>query len=151
MGFVDQTRICHGEGMKSLLPPFTAFCLSISALVAVVHAEVSPAHMRIETNNKAETTKAALTQSRSLTVYVDNSSQEQMDLKVKFVVFGRDATSKDIVTVGQGEVPVTVKPHGQEKITTPEAKATYNDPKPAKARRRWIRPGRKSSVTACNS
>jgi hypothetical protein len=140
MGFVARTPICHGEGMKFLASPITAFCLSISALVAVAHAEVSPVHMRIEASNKAETTKTSSTQSRSLTVYVDNSSQEQMELKVKYEIFGRDATSKDIVSVGKGEVPVSVKPHGQEKVSTPEAKATYNDPKPAKGQTKKVDP-----------
>jgi len=140
MGFVARTLICHGEDMKFLASPFTAFSLSIFALVAVAQAEVSPVHMRIEASNKAETTKTSSTQTRTLTVYVDNSSQEQVELKVKYVIFGRDATSKDIVTVGQGEVPVSVKPHGQEKVTTPEAKATYNEPKPAKGQAKKVDP-----------
>src|SRR3954463_14063959 len=98
--------------MKPLLSPLAAFCVSISAFLAVSHAEVNPVHMRIETSAKNSTDKTTTSQTRILNVIVDNSGQEAAELKVKYVIFGRDVTSKDIVTVAQGEVPVSVKPHG---------------------------------------
>ena len=111
--------------MKFPYSSLTAICLSFSAFAFTAHAELSPVHMRIETNNKNSVDKTSSTQSRSLNVILDNSSSEQVDVKVKYVIFGRDASSKDIVTVGQGEMPATIKPHGTEKVSTPEAKATY--------------------------
>ena len=117
--------------MKRSMLPLVAFCLSITAFSAVSRAESSPIRIRVEATNKLDPEKTKTTQTRVLNVTLDNSSAEPQELKVKFAVFGRDVSSRDIVTVGQGEVPVTVKGRGSEKVQTTEAKASSDDPKPA--------------------
>src|SRR4051812_27223380 len=129
--------------MKNLCPPVAPFFVATVVLIAAAYAEVSPVRMRVEAANKVDVDKTTTTQSRTLNVIVDNSSAEPLDLKVKFAVFGRDVTSKDIVTVAQGEVPVTVKPHGSEKVPTPPAKASVNEPKPAKGQKKVDPTGQK--------
>lgn len=86
-----------------------------------VFAQVSPVRLRVEQVSKSDTTSYKTVQTRSLNVQVSNGSLEAVELKLKYVIFGRNLKGGDVVTVGSGEVPVTVKPQGTEKVTTPVA------------------------------
>jgi hypothetical protein len=64
------------------------------------------------------------TQHRGLTVYVSNNSTEPTTLKIKHVIFGRGIKDHEIVSVSQGEHPVTVKPSDTEKVEIAAATVT---------------------------
>ena len=116
------------------------FCFATALLLAVGHAEVSPIRVRVEVTSKTDADrqkdKDTTTYTRILNVIVDNAGAEPAELKVKYAVFGRDIASKDIVTLGQGEVPVSVKARGTEKVQTPKADAVLDEPKPARGQKK---------------
>jgi hypothetical protein len=93
----------------------------------VFAAPPSAVRLRVEQVSKSDTISYKSVQSRSLNITVANSSNEALELKVKYVVFGRDVSTKDVVTVGQGELPVSVKALGTEKVQTPAAQAASED------------------------
>ena len=101
--------------------------LALQLIEIAAVAQVSPVRVRVEQVNEAKTISYKSVQTRSLNVLLSNSSTDSQELKVKFVIFGRDIKSKDIVTVLEGEMPVTLKPSGTEKIQTPEAHAVAEE------------------------
>jgi hypothetical protein len=113
----------------------TVFCFATALLLAIGHAEVSPIRVRVEVTSKTDADRAkdkdTTTYSRLLNVIVDNGGAEAAELKVKYAIFGRDVESRDIVTLGMGELPVSVKARGTEKVQTPKADATVEEVKKA--------------------
>lgn len=90
----------------------------------------SAVSIRVEQANKSDMDGKDRTKrdhERTLNVFVTNNSSEQLDLKVKHVIFGRDMLHHDYMTAGEGEKAVTVKPHSSEKVETPPAKTTSID------------------------
>jgi hypothetical protein len=81
--------------------------------------------VRTEQSNKLDIEKTTKSAARSLKIFVSNASKEMIDVKVKYLFFGRDAKGKDVVVVDQGEKPIQVKPLATEMIETPTAKATF--------------------------
>jgi hypothetical protein len=125
--------------MKAFKLP-SMFCFATALLLAVGHADVSPIRVRVEVTSKTDADrgkdKDTTTYSRFLNVIVDNGGAEAAELKIKYAIFGRDIASKDIVTLGSGEVPVSVKPRGSEKVQTPKADAVLDEPKPQKGQKK---------------
>jgi hypothetical protein len=119
--------------MKVKLP--SLFCLATALFLAASQAEVSPIRVRVEVTSKTDADrgkdKDSTTYSRVLNIIVDNSAPEAAELKVKYAIFGRDVSSKDIVTLGMGELPASVKARGTEKVQTPKAEATVEEVKKA--------------------
>lgn len=98
-----------------------------AGFTSTVFAQVSPVRLRVEQVSKSDTTSYKTVQTRSLNVQVSNGSPEAVELKLKYVVFGRNLKGGDIVTVGAGEVPVTVKLQGTEKVATPAVTAVSQE------------------------
>jgi hypothetical protein len=112
--------------MKTPLIAFVALAAAfLSATTA--HAQLSTLRMRLEANSSADRDSYKLTQSRSLTIYLNNSGLEPADVVVKWAVLGRDIKSKDIVTVDSGEIKSSLKPRGDDKLQTPVAKAASEE------------------------
>ena len=62
---------------------------------------------------------------RALKISVVNSSNEPLELKLKYVLFGRDAADKDIKAIDQGDRPAPVKPRSTEIVETGTATAVF--------------------------
>lgn len=109
---------------RSLLLAFTvvAAILLTSAL-----AQVSPIRMRVEQVSKGDKTSYKTVQSRSLTIHLTNSSQQPADVVVKWAVLGKDISSKEVVTVEQGEMKSSLKASGSEKLQTATAQAASEE------------------------
>lgn len=114
--------------MKSPISSLLCLAVTVLSIPAAALAEPSPVHVRTEQANKLEVEKKFTRHaSRSLKIFVSSSSKEALDLKVKYVVFARDLTGKDMVVVDQGEKAIQVKPFATEMIETPTTKATSID------------------------
>ena len=101
--------------------------LSVTALFAgstLVHAEPSAVRIRVEQANKTDTEKFKKTQKRSLKIQVSNSGKEALELTVKYVFFGRDLSSKDIVGIDKGDLPASVGPGLTVAVETPTVTAS---------------------------
>ena len=114
------------------LSPHVAVCLIATASLfhAPLRAEPSAVSIRVEQANKSDMDgkdRHSRDHIRTLNIFVDNNSVEQLELKVKHIVFGRDMLHHDYMTVGEGEKLITVKPHGSEKVETPPAKSNSTD------------------------
>lgn len=99
----------------------------LTMTVSCAQAQVGAVRVRMEQTSKSDTTSYKTVQSRSLNVFVSNSSKEALELKVKWAVFGRDLKDQQIVTIEQGELPVSVKPQGTEKIQTPQVRTAAEE------------------------
>ena len=78
-------------GMKSPVSSLLYLAAIVLGIPAVALAESSPVHVRTEQSNKVEVEKKyTRNASRSLKIFVSSSSKETLDLKVKYVVFGRE-------------------------------------------------------------
>jgi hypothetical protein len=108
------------------------FVSALSGLAA--QAQVSPVRVRMEQSSKSDKsdskTGSKTVQSRNLVIYVTNGSKEPLDLKVKYAFFGRGLVDRQIATMEEGELPVSVKENGTEKVSTPEVNAESEDPRP---------------------
>jgi hypothetical protein len=113
--------------MKRLHHLLARLFLGGSILLATARAEPSPVTVRVEQVNTHDATKYKKTERRALNVFVANASQEALELKMKYVIFGRDVKSHEVVTVGQGEHPLSLKPLGSEKIETSSAAAVSEE------------------------
>jgi hypothetical protein len=113
--------------MRSPKLPIAFISAIVFAVAGTLRAEISAVTVRVEQtiksdmNQKDRTTR---THSRTLNVFVSNNSSELLDLKVKYIVFGRDMLNHDLITAGEGENPVSVKPRETEKVETAETKVT---------------------------
>ncbi len=65
------------------------------------------------------------TETRSLKIFVTNSSPNPADLKAKYTYFGRDMVSHSVVVVSSGEQAVSVKPQGETMAELPPSKSTW--------------------------
>jgi hypothetical protein len=102
--------------------------LLLFVLIGSLHAaEFNPVRIRVEKTGKSDTTSYKTVQTRSLTISVSNSSQEPLELKVKYAIFGRDIKTKEVVVVAEGELPVSVKAQETEKVETPLAHAVSEE------------------------
>jgi len=113
--------------MKHLAPLFICAALILLCPFALPGAGPSAIRIRVEQSGKTDTISYKTVQSRSLGILVSNTSNEALDLKVKYVIFGRDIKTQDVVTIEQGELPVSVKPLGTEKLQTPVAQAASEE------------------------
>ncbi|MEZ0256325.1 MAG: hypothetical protein ACAI37_13660 [Chthoniobacter sp.] len=117
--------------MRALLPPtVTTLIAVLFQLTVSLQAEPSAVSIRVEQANKSDMDgkdRFSRDHVRTLNIFVTNNSGEQLDLKVKHIVFGRDMVHHDLTTVGEGEKAVTVKPHGAEKVETPAAKSNSTE------------------------
>jgi hypothetical protein len=111
--------------MRSSLLPVAALFAALLSFTATGRAEEGGALMRVEQATRSDMNpknRLNRVHSRTLVVFVTNNSGEELQLKVKHIVFGRSLFNHDLVTVGQGERPVAVKPHSTERVETTEAK-----------------------------
>ena len=93
--------------------------LLVAAIVAVsfstnLRAELSPVNIRVEQPSKVENEPDKKTTTRKLKITLASNSQEEVVLKVKWALLGRDATDKEIKVVEEGELLSTVKPRGTD-------------------------------------
>jgi hypothetical protein len=109
------------------IPQISVVCLALLAgvFLSPLHAAPSAVRVRVEAVNKSETEKDKKTQKRSLKVFVSNSSKEALELKVKYVIFGRQlAERKEFVTVDEGQLPASVAPMETKQVDTLPATST---------------------------
>jgi len=88
-------------------------------------AEATAVVLRVDQYIKSDMNpkdRISRTHARTVNAIITNNSSESLQVKVKHVVFGRDMHEHQLVTVGEGENPATVKPHMTERIQTAEAK-----------------------------
>jgi hypothetical protein len=120
--------------MHSRFPRFSLALAAVFALTCTLHAQTGAISVRVEQDStmpKVEGAKPAApaapakpdpknkTQHRGLNIFVTNNSKDSADLKVKHIIFGREVEKHDVVTLGEGENPVTVKPASTEKVVVP--------------------------------
>jgi hypothetical protein len=108
----------------------TAFVCALTFSFAGLALADNAVSIRLEQATKSDMNpkdKLNRTHSRTINVFVTNNSANPVDLKVKYIVFGRDMLEHKMVTVGQGENPVSVKPHSTEKVDTAETKVTASE------------------------
>jgi hypothetical protein len=117
--------------MRALFPTTAATLLAVLLpFTASLRAEPSAVSIRVEQANKSDMDgkdRFSRDHVRILNIFVTNNSADQLELKVKHIVFGRDMIHHDYMTVGEGEKVITVKPHGSEKVETPPAKSTASE------------------------
>jgi hypothetical protein len=119
------------NSMRALFPHSAVNLLAVLCLFHVpLRAEPSAVSIRVEQANKSDMDgkdRFSRDHIRTLRIFVTNNSAEQLELKVKHIVFGRDMIHHDYMTVGEGEKAVTVKAHGSEQVETPEAKSNSTE------------------------
>lgn len=99
----------------------------MAGLISTAGAQVSPVRLRVEQSSKSDTTSYKNVQTRSLSIFLANSSAQPAEVKVKWAIFGRDIKSKEIVTVAQGETNASIKASGSEKVQTDAAHAVSEE------------------------
>jgi hypothetical protein len=104
-----------------------AFSVVTACLLSTAAAQVSPIRLRVEQTSKSDTIGYKSVQSRNLTILLANSSAQTADVKVKWAVLGRDLKSKEIVTIGQGELTASVAASATEKLQTPAVNAASEE------------------------
>ena len=124
MGKVRRTK--KAAGCACSIPPVlqnTAMRISKSLLVAVaaavsfstnLRAELSPVNIRVEQPSKTESEPDKKTTTRKLKITLSSSSQEELVLKVKWAILGRDVAGKEVKVVEEGELLSTIKPRGTD-------------------------------------
>ena len=88
-------------------------------------AEPNPVRIKVEQPSKTDLAGDTKTVKRALKVSVVNSSNEPLELKLKYVLFGRDAADKDIKVIDQGDRPASVKPRSTEIVETSTVSAVF--------------------------
>ncbi len=107
--------------MKLSFLPTTLCAFALIAAVSPAQAQVSPFRVRVEQVNKSDNEKFNKTQTRSLKIFVSNSSKEAAELIAKYVFFGREIKGNEVVKIDEGEKAVSVKPLGTEMVETGSA------------------------------
>ncbi len=87
--------------------------------------EPNPVRIKVEQPSKTDIEGDTKTVKRALKISVVNSSNEPLELKLKYVLFGRDAADKDIKAIDQGDRPAPVKPRSTEIVETGTATAVF--------------------------
>src|SRR5688572_19577875 len=98
-----------------------------AGLQSVAMAQVSPLRVRVEQTSKSDTIGYKSVQSRRLNVIISNSASAPADVKVKYVIFGRDIQSKEVVAIARSEMPATVPASGTTKLETAVAQAAAEE------------------------
>jgi hypothetical protein len=91
--------------------------LAVSAAVAFstsAHAALRAVSIRVEQQAKTESEPDKKTATRKLKILLSNSSQEELTLKVKWALLGRDLDKKEVSVVEEGELLATVKARGTD-------------------------------------
>ncbi|MCE9612017.1 MAG: hypothetical protein K8R23_17610 [Chthoniobacter sp.] len=112
---------------KSLLLVAVA-ALSLSTAICA-RAGVGPISMRVEQPSSTTNEGDKKTVKRNLKIIFSNSSAADVDIKIKYVLFGRDASEKEVKAVDNGDRGATVKARGTEVVETTKATAIMTDAK----------------------
>jgi len=116
--------------MRSPKLPIAFIAALVLGAAGTLRAETADVHVRVEQIIKSDMNqkdKSNRPHSRTLHIFVTNNSLDQLELKVKYIVFGRDMIKHDLITSGEGESPVSVKPRSTEKVETAETKVTATE------------------------
>ncbi len=100
--------------MKISTPLVAGLALALIGLLSTARAEVSPFRVRVEQVSKSDSEKHSKTQTRSLKIFVSNSSKESAELIAKYIIFGRDVKGNEVVKLDEGAKAVSSKPLGTE-------------------------------------
>lgn len=95
----------------------------------VQRPERSGVSIRVEQPSRTVSEGDKRTVTRSLKIFVTNSSTEAVELKVKYAFFGRDAAEKDAKTIAEGDRAASVKPRSTEIVETNTATAVLTESK----------------------
>jgi hypothetical protein len=112
--------------MNRLVLPLLAACFA-AVFAATAHAQTSPVRVQVAQTGKIDTISYKTVQTRTLTITVSSSAAEPLNLKVKYAIFCRDITNQEVYTLTQGELPVTVKARGVEKVQSMTASAAAEE------------------------
>lgn len=91
--------------------------VAVSAAVAFstnAHAALRAVTIRVEQQAKTESEPDKKTATRKLKILLSNSSNEELTLKVKWALMGRDLDKKEVAVVEEGELLATVKARGTD-------------------------------------
>jgi hypothetical protein len=116
--------------MKSSVLPLAAMVAGFFLASPAIHAETSAISIRVEASSKSEPGKPdryVITQNHSLKVYVTNSSKDVVDVKAKYIFFGRDLKDHKIDKINEGEKEAQVKPLATETVEIPAVTSTYTE------------------------
>jgi len=112
---------------KSLLL-VAAAALSFSSAVGA-RAGVGPISMRVEQPSSTTNEGDKKTVKKNLKITFSNSSGADVDIKIKYVLFGRDGAEKELKSVDTGDRGATVKARSNEVVETTKATAVIADAK----------------------
>lgn len=93
--------------------------LLVAALAAVscstsVFAGLSPVNIRVEQQSQSDNEPDKKSAKRKLKITLSSSVQEELILKVKWALLGRDVSTKEVTVVEEGEMLSTIKPRGTD-------------------------------------
>ena len=122
-------RLIEGS-IPSMKPPFASILglvLAVVALPCVAPAELSPFRLRVEQVSKSDNDKYSKKQQRSLKIFASNSSKEAAELRAKYIFFGKQANSSDVVKLDEGEKALSVGPLATQMVESGMATATFEE------------------------
>jgi len=98
-------------------------------LEKIAHDEKASIDLRVEQRNvmpgiRFATHGASRVQHRGLNIHLFNHSPDVVNLKIKYVIFGRDMVHHDVITISDGEIPVMIKPGTGEEVKVAPVSAT---------------------------
>jgi len=98
-------------------------------LEKIAHDEKVAVDLRVEQQNvmpgvRFGTHGASHVYHRGLNIHLFNHSPDVVNLKIKYVIFGREMVHHDVITIGDGEIPVMIKPGTGEDVKVAPVSAT---------------------------
>lgn len=114
--------------MKLHVPLLAGLAVASLGFTSRAFAEASPFRLRVEQVTKAEVEKFTKKQTRSLKIFVSNSSKTPAELTAKYVFFGRNTKEKEVVKIDEGSRPVSVGPLATAMVESGVATATSEEP-----------------------
>lgn len=130
-GRCGRLSFCPIEGtILGMKPPFASILglvLAAVALPCVARAELSPFRLRVEQVSKSDNDKFSKKQQRSLKIFASNSSKEAAELRAKYIFFGKQANSSDVVKLDEGEKAISVGPLATQMVESGMATASFEE------------------------
>jgi hypothetical protein len=118
--------------MKRAVLPVVVLAMIGTGFFPDASAAPNPVTVRVEQANKVSGGKTSMDkfirhQHRTLTVFVTNGAAETAQVLVKYTIFGREVTSREVVTIEHGERAATVAARTTATVETSKATATSED------------------------
>ena len=124
-GFVALLPLARAEVAPVVVPPKAP----VATPAPAPRPQFSGVSIRVEQPSKSTSEKDKKTVERSLKIFVSNNSNAPLELKVKYIMFGHDAASKDIKALDEGERAASVKSRATETVETAATTAVTTEGK----------------------